>query len=65
MKLIDVIRTSIVETAARHAADVDERARFPSEALAALRGAGALSAASKNASMLLVFKADHTAAQGA
>jgi acyl-CoA dehydrogenase len=45
MGLIDIIRTSVVETAARHAADVDERARFPSEALAALRDAGALSAA--------------------
>lgn len=45
MKLLDAIRTSVVETAARHAAEVDERARFPSEAFAALREAGALSAA--------------------
>lgn len=45
MKLIDAIRTDVVETAAKFAADVDERARFPSEAFAALREAGALSAA--------------------
>lgn len=45
MKLIDAIRTSVVETAAKHAADVDEHARFPTEAFAALREAGALSAA--------------------
>jgi acyl-CoA dehydrogenase len=45
MKLIDIIRASVVETAAKHAADVDERARFPTEAFAALREAGALSAA--------------------
>jgi acyl-CoA dehydrogenase len=45
MKLLEAIRTSVVETAANHAADVDEQARFPNEALAALRDAGALSAA--------------------
>lgn len=45
MELIDAIRTRIVEIASEHAADVDERARFPSEALAALREAKALSAA--------------------
>jgi acyl-CoA dehydrogenase len=45
MQLNDVIRTSVVETAAKHADDVDCNARFPSEALAALREAGALSAA--------------------
>ncbi len=45
MKLIDVIRSSVVETAAKHAAHVDQHARFPTEALAALRAAGALSAA--------------------
>jgi acyl-CoA dehydrogenase len=45
MKLLDVIRSTVVETAAKHAADVDERARFPSEAFAALREAKALSAA--------------------
>jgi acyl-CoA dehydrogenase len=45
MKLLDVIRSAVVETAAKHAADVDERARFPTEAFAALREAKALSAA--------------------
>jgi acyl-CoA dehydrogenase len=45
MKLIDAIRTGIVETAAKHADDVDEKARFPKETFAALREAGALSAA--------------------
>ena len=45
MKLLDAIRTSVVEIAAKHAADVDERARFPTEAFAALREVGALSAA--------------------
>ena len=45
MKLLDVIRSTVVETAAKHAADVDEQARFPSEAFALLREAKALSAA--------------------
>lgn len=45
MKLIEAIRSKVVETAANNAADVDERARFPIEAFAALREAGALSAA--------------------
>jgi acyl-CoA dehydrogenase len=45
MKLTEALRTSIVEVAAKHAADVDERARFPIETFAALREAGALSAA--------------------
>jgi len=44
MKLLDVIRSTVVETAAKHAADVDERARFPTEAFAVLREAKALSA---------------------
>lgn len=44
MNLLEVIRTTVAETAAKHAADVDERARFPSETFAALREAGALSA---------------------
>ena len=45
MELIEAIRTKVVEVAAQHAADVDERARFPVETLAALRDARALSAA--------------------
>lgn len=45
MKLLDVIRSTVLDTAAKHAADVDERARFPSEAFALLREAKALSAA--------------------
>ncbi len=45
MELIEEIRGDIVNTAAKHAADVDERARFPAESFAALRAAGALSAA--------------------
>jgi acyl-CoA dehydrogenase len=45
MKLTEALRTSIVTTAAKHAADVDEQARFPVETCAALREAGALSAA--------------------
>jgi len=45
MKLTEALRTSILETAAKHAADVDERARFPHETFAALREVGALSAA--------------------
>ena len=35
MKVIDAIRTTVVDIAAKHAADVDERARFPTEELAA------------------------------
>ncbi len=45
MKLLDVLRTTVVDVASKHAADVDERARFPTEAFAALRAAEALSAA--------------------
>jgi len=45
MKLLDAIRSTVVETAAKHAADVDEQARFPTEAFALLREAKALSAA--------------------
>ncbi len=45
MELLETIRTSIVGTAAKHASDVDERARFPAESFAALREARALSAA--------------------
>jgi len=45
MKLLDAIRSTVVETAAKHAADVDEKARFPTEAFALLREAKALSAA--------------------
>ncbi|MEP6883764.1 MAG: acyl-CoA dehydrogenase family protein [Gammaproteobacteria bacterium] len=45
MQLIDEIRSNAVELAAKHAADVDERARFPAEAMAALRDIRALSAA--------------------
>ena len=45
MELVDAIRGSIVEVAAQHASDVDERARFPAETFAALRDAKALSAA--------------------
>lgn len=44
-RVIDSIRSNVIDVAARHAADVDHRARFPEEAFAALRGAGALSAA--------------------
>ena len=41
-----------VEVAAKHAADVDARARFPSETFAALREAKLLSAAAEGATML-------------
>jgi acyl-CoA dehydrogenase len=44
-KLTEAIRATVVETAAKHAADVDQKARFPSEALGTLRAVGALSAA--------------------
>jgi len=43
--LLDDIRTSIVGIAAKHAEDVDARARFPEETFAALRDSKALSAA--------------------
>ncbi len=43
MRPIDVLSPDVVEIAAAHAADVDERSRFPSEALAALKQARALS----------------------
>ncbi|HEV7358316.1 MAG TPA: acyl-CoA dehydrogenase family protein [Steroidobacteraceae bacterium] len=45
MGLIDIIRTKVVEVAARHADDVDRQARFPIETITALREAKALSAA--------------------
>lgn len=45
LKLIEAIRSNVVATAGKHAADVDANARFPSEAFAALRATGALSAA--------------------
>ncbi|HYF42785.1 MAG TPA: acyl-CoA dehydrogenase family protein [Ramlibacter sp.] len=44
-KLIDKVRRIATEVAARHAADVDAKARFPSETVAALREAQVLSAA--------------------
>lgn len=44
-KLTEAIRATVVDIAAKHAADVDQKARFPGEALAALRAIGALSAA--------------------
>ena len=43
MRPIDVLSPDVVEIAAAHAADVDERSRFPTEALAALKQARALS----------------------
>ena len=43
--LIEATRRIATEIAARHAADVDSQARFPTETLAALRHAGVLSAA--------------------
>lgn len=42
--LLDATRRIATDVAARHAADVDMKARFPSESIAALRGAGVLSA---------------------
>ncbi|GAC1308308.1 MAG: acyl-CoA dehydrogenase family protein [Steroidobacteraceae bacterium] len=45
MEVLDRIRSTATDIAAKHAADVDENARFPEEALAALRDANALSAA--------------------
>jgi acyl-CoA dehydrogenase len=45
MELLETIRSTIAGIAAKHAADVDEHARFPRESFAALREAGALSAA--------------------
>lgn len=43
-QLIERIRSEVVPIAAKHAADVDQRARFPTETFAALREIGALSA---------------------
>ncbi len=43
--LLEEIRSAVVGVAAKHADDVDAQARFPSEALAALREVKALSAA--------------------
>jgi acyl-CoA dehydrogenase len=45
MELLDEIRTTVAGVAARHAAEVDEQARFPHESFAALRQIKALSAA--------------------
>jgi acyl-CoA dehydrogenase len=45
MGLIDTIRAKVVEVAARHADDVDRKARFPIETVNALREAKAMSAA--------------------
>ena len=45
MELTETIRSQIVSIAARHADEVDREARFPRETFAALRAAGALSAA--------------------
>jgi acyl-CoA dehydrogenase len=45
MELIDAIRTTVVDVAARFAEQVDKQARFPAETLAALKEAKALSAA--------------------
>jgi acyl-CoA dehydrogenase len=43
--LLEAIRCGVCSVAAAHAAEVDQRARFPHETLAALRAIGALSAA--------------------
>ena len=43
--LLDAVRRIGTEVAARHAADVDARARFPVETIAALQQASLLSAA--------------------
>ena len=43
--LIEATRRIATDVVARHAADVDSQARFPTETLAALRHAGVLSAA--------------------
>ena len=45
MELLEIIRTHVAGIAAKHAALVDEGARFPQESFAALREAKALSAA--------------------
>ena len=45
IELLEAIRTTVVPIAARHAAEVDEAARFPHESFEALRAARALSAA--------------------
>ena len=45
MELIDAIRTKVADVAAQFADDVDKQARFPSETVAALKEARALSAA--------------------
>ncbi|HEY2780401.1 MAG TPA: acyl-CoA dehydrogenase family protein [Steroidobacteraceae bacterium] len=45
MGLLDTIRAKVVEVAARHADDVDRKARFPIETVNALREAKAMSAA--------------------
>ena len=43
-KLLDTVRSIATEVASKHAADVDEQARFPEEAVAALRESRVLSA---------------------
>jgi len=43
-KLLDTVRSIATEVASKHAADVDEQARFPHETLTALREARVLSA---------------------